>query len=109
MTKEFYPEKNGKRIPSVYDLQKNISVILVSNHIAMHFPHPTMPNVINIGGMNLKTDSKGLPNDIKQFLDEVKDGVIYFNLGTNMKSSEMSEKLLNMFMENFRQRPQRVI
>lgn len=51
----------------------------------------------------------GLPNDIKQFLDEAKDGVNYFNLGTNMKSSEMSEKLLNMFMENFRQRPQRVI
>lgn len=107
--KEFYPKNNGKAAPSVYDLEKNISMIFVNSHIAISYPHPAMPSVINIGGMHLKNEQHNLPNDIQKFLDDADNGVIYFNLGTNMKSSEMPKNLIKIFLENFAKRPQKVI
>lgn len=84
-------------LPSLDDLLKRISVILVYTHLSISYPRPKMPGLINIGGSHIKP-TKPLPNDIKTFLDDASDGAIFFSLGTFVKSSRMPKDHLAAFL-----------
>jgi len=43
------------------------------------------------------------------FLDEAPDGVIYFSMGSNLKSSQMPEEKKQAFLEAFYKLKQRVL
>lgn len=47
--------------------------------------------------------------DLKKFCDEATDGIIYFSLGTILKSSELSPKKLEIFSKVFGGLKQRVL
>lgn len=108
-------------LPSLEDLSKNISVILVNTHRSVLRPRPVMPGVcesifhtlfsfklviclnysqiINIGGAHVEA-VKRLPVDLQTLLDKSKNGVIYFSLGTFLKSSKMPRHKLHAFLGN---------
>ena len=50
----------GKDIPDFNTLERNISLVLLNNHISFDFPRPYMPNVIEVGGLHCKS-GKPLP------------------------------------------------
>lgn len=52
---------------------------------------------INIGGAHIKP-TKPLPEDLQRFLDESKDGVIYFSLGSVVKSSKLPKDKISAFL-----------
>lgn len=56
-----------------------------------------MPNIISIGGAHIKAP-KALPADLQKYLDDAKDGVIYFSLGSIMKSANMPKEKKAMFL-----------
>lgn len=84
-------------LPSLDDLLKRISMILVYTHSSISYPRPKMPSLINIGGSHIKS-TKPLPNDIQTFLDGATDGAIFFSLGTIVKSSRMPSDKLQAFL-----------
>lgn len=84
-------------LPSLDDLLKRISLILVYSHRSISYPRPMMPGLINIGGCHIKPNQK-LPIDVQTFLDEVTDGAIFFSLGTFVKSSRMPKDHLTAFL-----------
>jgi UDP:flavonoid glycosyltransferase YjiC (YdhE family) len=47
--------------------------------------------------------------DIQKFLDEAKDGVIYFSLGTNVFNDLIPEEKIRVFVEAFSELPQRIL
>lgn len=48
-----------KPVPSLYDLQKNASLILLNGHFSFDTPAAYLPNVVEIGGVHLtKSDTK---------------------------------------------------
>ncbi len=51
-------------LPSVEELEKSISVMLVNSHISVSPPRPSMPGLINIGGAGIRPP-KALPVDIQ--------------------------------------------
>lgn len=57
-------------------------------------------DVINIGGAHIKP-AKALSTDLKKFIDEAKHGVIYFSLGTVLKSSQLPKEKLTAFLGMF--------
>lgn len=67
-------------LPSLYDLEKQVSIILLNSHVSLTTPRPTVPGLIDVGGLHIK-DPKPLPADIKQFLDNANHGAIFFSLG----------------------------
>lgn len=87
----------GKALPSIEELQKNVSIILVNNHRSMSPPRPSMQGIIHIGGAHIKSP-KPLPIDLQQFLDNSKYGVIYFSLGSFVKSSKMPKEKIAVFL-----------
>lgn len=86
-------------LPSVSELRKNISLTFVNAHRSITYPRPSMPGLIYIGGAHIKPP-KPLPIDLQQFIDNAEDGVIYFSLGTVVKSSKMPKEKLNAFLGN---------
>ncbi|XP_031622945.1 UDP-glucuronosyltransferase 2B30-like [Contarinia nasturtii] len=70
----------------------------------------------HVGGVHIKP-SKPMPSDLQQFLDEVKDGVIYFSFGTFVNASQIPKDKFNVFLaraydyfsETFSKLKQRVI
>jgi hypothetical protein len=47
--------------------------------------------------------------DIKKFIDDAPDGVIFFSMGSNLQSSDMPEAKRQAFLEAFSKLKQRVL
>lgn len=57
----------------------------------------------------LKIQSFFFSQDLQTFLDEASEGVIFFSLGSSLKTSGMSSQKLKIFQEVFSEIPQRVL
>ncbi len=86
---------------SIKDLTKRIQLVMTNVHPAMGFIRPILPNTIQLGFMHIDPP-KSLPNgDVKRFLDNALNGVIYMSLGSNVRSKELSPQILEMFLNVF--------
>ncbi|XP_055917568.1 UDP-glucosyltransferase 2 [Eupeodes corollae] len=95
-------------LPSVRDLEKNISLMLVNSHRSLDLPRPSMPGLVDIGGIHIKP-AKPLPKDLKEFIDNSKNGVIYFSLGSYMKSTDMPPEKIQIILKAFSKVKQNVL
>lgn len=95
-------------LPTVRQMEKKISVILVNSHLAIDHPRPSMPNVVDVGGIHLRP-TKPLPQDLKEFIEGAKHGVIYISFGTNIKSADMPAAKRKIFIDSFAKLQQRVL
>ncbi|XP_046401717.1 UDP-glycosyltransferase UGT5-like [Ischnura elegans] len=110
-----YPKHNtilsevfGSSFPNVHELEKRVSLVLLNSHHSILFPRPMVPNLVEVGGIHVKPP-KALPQDIKKMLDEAKNGVIYFSLGSNLKSADLPESMREALMGAFRELKQTVL
>lgn len=101
-------ERNGQPLPTVQQLERDISIILVNTHRSIATPRPMMPGLIHIGGAHIK-DPKPLPADIQRFLDESTNGAIYFSLGSFMQASRMPAEKVQAFLKTFARLKQNVL
>ncbi|XP_063221122.1 UDP-glycosyltransferase UGT5-like [Bacillus rossius redtenbacheri] len=72
------------------------------------YPQPLLPNLIQIGGMHLKP-VKPLPKDLKKYLDDASEGVIYFSMGSNLRSADFSEEQRDAFFKTFSKLKQKIL
>lgn len=63
---------------------------------------------MNVGGAHIKPP-KPFPKDLQEFLDESKDGVIFFSLGSFVKSTDMPPHKVAIFFDVFAKLKQNVI
>ncbi|XP_046434370.1 uncharacterized protein LOC124186582 [Neodiprion fabricii] len=99
----------GTGVSNLADLEKNISLIFVNQQGPISFAKPSVPNVIEIGGMHVPDTIKPLPTDLQKTLDEASQGFIYMSLGSNVKSNMLSEKTRDAFITAFSKLPYKVI
>ncbi|XP_072381846.1 UDP-glycosyltransferase UGT5-like [Diabrotica undecimpunctata] len=74
------------------NFSNNISLVFLNAHESITQPVPLVPNMINIGGFHIDPP-KELPKDLKDLLDDAKEGIIYFSLGSNVKSSDIKPEI----------------
>ncbi|KAJ0176676.1 hypothetical protein K1T71_007855 [Dendrolimus kikuchii] len=96
-------------VPSLYDIQGNATLTLINAHFSFDTPTAYLPNIIEVGGVHLSKSDEKLPEDLQKLLDESKDGVVYVNFGSNVRSSELPEDKKNAFVNVFRKLNQTVI
>jgi len=48
----------------------------------LDYPRPTMPNMVSISGLTIKSSTAQLPPDIKNFIDGAEKGVVLVTFGT---------------------------
>jgi glucuronosyltransferase len=101
----FPPEK----YPSFLEVRLNISLLLVNHHHSEGALRPTIPNLVDIGGLQTKEKPDPLPEKIQKWIDEAEHGVILFSFGSNVKSSALSEYKLKIILDTFAKVKQRVL
>ncbi|KAJ8954689.1 hypothetical protein NQ318_011381 [Aromia moschata] len=85
--KEFFPD-----VPDLSILNYNTSLVFVNSHESTNQPVPRVPNMVDIGGYHINPP-KELPKDLKEFMDNATEGVVYFSLGSNVQPSQMSDSM----------------
>ncbi|XP_041981575.1 UDP-glucosyltransferase 2-like [Aricia agestis] len=102
-------EKKGKLAPSLDDLRYNASLVLGNSHISLGLPFKLPDNYKAIGGYHIEEDIQPLPKDLKKILDEASQGLIYFSMGSNLKSKTLPTKVKNDLLKMFGQLKQTVL
>lgn len=86
-------------IPKVSDMEKNVSVMLLNSYAPLTTTRPTIAGMIPVGGMHIYPP-RALPEDIQKFLDDAKDGVIYFSLGELLQREKKKQIMKQKCIEN---------
>ncbi|XP_019720352.1 UDP-glucuronosyltransferase 1-1-like isoform X1 [Hippocampus comes] len=100
IAKEFLEEDVG-----VAEVLSDSAIWLHRIDFTMEFPRPFMPNMVPVGGINCNVRNP-LPEDLEPWVSG-KQGFVVFTLGTSMK--KMPDEITQVFLEAFRQIPQKVI
>ncbi|XP_053687396.1 UDP-glucosyltransferase 2-like [Sabethes cyaneus] len=91
-------------LPYVTDIDRLSKIILVNAHYSIDYPEPAPPNLIPVGGLQIR-DAKKLPKDIEDFISAGKKGAVLFSLGTNVRSDQLGSERQRMFIEAMRNIP----
>lgn len=109
LAKKYFASIEGpESFPSVDELEKSISVMLINSHVSTSSPRPSISGLVNVAGAHIKPENP-LPHDIQRFLDSASEGAIFFSLGSYVKSSDMPKDKLKAFFEVFRNLKQKVL
>jgi UDP:flavonoid glycosyltransferase YjiC (YdhE family) len=95
--------------PSLSEAMKNVNMVLLNSHFTLGYPRPYVPNMIEVGGMHINRVPNPLPKDIREFLDEAKDGVIYFSMGSNIQSTTLPVEKRDALLKTFASFKQKVM
>ncbi|XP_045463151.1 UDP-glycosyltransferase UGT5-like isoform X2 [Harmonia axyridis] len=99
----------GPDMPFIGDIERNISLLLLNRNPVFHKIMPVLPNVQELGGLIERGKYIELNSELKKFLDDSKNGVIYFSLGSNVLSSNLPEDLIEKYIKVFEQIPYNVL
>ncbi|XP_018563300.1 UDP-glucuronosyltransferase 2B33-like [Anoplophora glabripennis] len=94
--------------PNLRDILYNASFMLLVSHVSLRDPSPLQPNVKEIGGYHL-LPPKPLPKDLQQFLDNATEGVLFFSMGSVLKSTDCPEEKLKIIIKVFSKLKQKVL
>ncbi|KAL3267332.1 hypothetical protein HHI36_011463 [Cryptolaemus montrouzieri] len=83
--------------PDLNDLIYNTSLLLINSDPSVYDSLPRIPNIINIAGFHI-AKPKPLPKDVQSILDNAKHGVVYFSLGSNLKSKFISKEKIEIIL-----------
>ncbi|XP_045456776.1 UDP-glucosyltransferase 2-like [Melitaea cinxia] len=87
----------------------NISILFVNSHPSFAPAHSLPPNVIEIAGYHIPEDTPPLPEDLQLLLDSSSRGVIYFSMGSVLKSTQLPEKVKKDIISIFADLPYTVL
>lgn len=108
LAKKYIPNLK-EPMPSLIEMQRNASLVLVNSHFTFDGPMALLPNIIEVGGLHFKESTKPLPKDLQKAMDSAKHGVVYMNFGSNVRSSELSKEKKDAFLKVFGQLKQTVL
>ncbi|KAH8243368.1 hypothetical protein KR032_006933 [Drosophila birchii] len=92
------------------EISRNYAVVFVNQHFTLGSPRPYVPNMIEVGGLHIDKEPKPLSQELEDFIQGAGEaGVIYFSLGTNVRSKSLSQALRKILMDTFASLPQRVL
>ncbi|XP_071763734.1 UDP-glucuronosyltransferase 1A1-like [Centroberyx gerrardi] len=89
----------------VAEVLSDSAIWLLRIDFTLEFPRPLMPNVVLVGGINCNVRNP-LPEDLESWVSG-QHGFVVFTLGSMV--SDLPEEITAVFLEAFRQIPQKVI
>nr|AVT42216.1 UDP-glucuronosyltransferase 321G1 [Lissorhoptrus oryzophilus] len=87
----------GERIKDVRQLAQEVSLVIGNYNFALQNIKPITPKYVPVSSLHVRP-RKALPTDLAQFMDNLKNDVIYFSLGTNVKSSQVSKEKIQQIL-----------
>ncbi|XP_030374219.1 UDP-glucuronosyltransferase 2B13-like [Scaptodrosophila lebanonensis] len=87
----------------------SFKLMLLGQHFTLSHSRPYVPNMIEVGGLHISHKPAPLPEQIKQFIEAAPHGVIYFSMGSNVKSKDLPQETREMLLKVFGRLKQRVL
>ncbi|KPI98795.1 UDP-glucuronosyltransferase 2B15 [Papilio xuthus] len=101
--------KRGVTVPSYDEAIYNGSLLFLNSHPSIGTPFKLPQNAKYIAGYHINKDVSPLPKNLQILMDNAKDGVIYFSMGSNLLSSDMSETMRDSLLKIFSELKQTII
>nr|WEU75325.1 uridine diphosphate-glycosyltransferases 33AP1 [Glyphodes pyloalis] len=98
----------GPDVPSIKELKSNVDMLFLGVHPFWDSNRPVPPNVIYLGGIHQKPQNE-LPEDLQNYLDSSKNGVIYVSFGTNVDPGMFFADKIKTFVNVFSKLPYDVL
>ncbi|XP_031768454.1 UDP-glucosyltransferase 2-like isoform X2 [Galleria mellonella] len=99
----------GRMLPEYEPLVYNGSLLLINSYPPLGQSMPLPQNVKYIGGHHIDNPIKTLPKDLERVMENARNGVIFFSMGSNVKSKDFPETIKQQLVDVFRQLDQTVI
>lgn len=93
--------------PDIFEIMYNSSLVLHNTNVVLSTPTPRVTNVIDIGGFHVSP--KELPPDLKKYLDDSVNGSIFFSMGSNLRTSTLSNATKKALLTAFSKLKQTVL
>uniref|UniRef100_A0A6P4FG26 UDP-glucuronosyltransferase 2B15 isoform X1 n=2 Tax=Drosophila rhopaloa TaxID=1041015 RepID=A0A6P4FG26_DRORH len=111
---QFYERAFGNEsdpnFPTYDEMKRRISLLFYNYHSPSEGPiRPTVPQSIEIGGIQVKEQSDSLPKELAKFLDNADEGAIFFSLGTNVNTNTFRPDTVDILYKVLSKMPQRVV
>lgn len=87
--KEYFP---GNAKPLRQLVKEDVALAFINTHFSLSFPRPYVPNMIEVGGLNIDRELGELPEEFKSFLDSAEEGVVLFSMGSFLQASDFSKE-----------------
>ncbi|XP_050427348.1 UDP-glucosyltransferase 2-like isoform X5 [Adelges cooleyi] len=99
-----------KSNPKPYDYIEPVvpSLVFANSHFIVEPARPMPPNFIEIGGIHLPKPNT-IPDDIREFIENSPNGVIYFTFGSTIKMSSFPDHIKTAFKLALARLPQRIL
>ncbi|CAH4033572.1 unnamed protein product [Pieris brassicae] len=98
----------GDDVPPYTELNKNVDMMFLNIHPIWSHNQPLPPNVISVWGI-YKKPQKSLPQDLKEYLDSSKNGVIYISFGSNVRSSLLPPEKIKILINVLSKLPYNIL
>ncbi|KAH0949258.1 hypothetical protein HN011_000242 [Eciton burchellii] len=85
----------GPNLPSVWDMKP--ALVLINSHIVLNGIQPMTPAAVQVGGIHIRDDDTPLSPKLKKWLDDSKEGFIYFTFGSMMMIETFPREILDIF------------
>ncbi|VEN52514.1 unnamed protein product [Callosobruchus maculatus] len=99
----------GENAPDVNQLLDKVEMAFFNAHPALNGPRLVGQNTIFFGGMVHLRDPKPLPKDLDEFLNRSVEGVVYFSLGSNVKSAFLGQDKFQAIAQALGELPYKVL
>nr|WMP40226.1 UDP-glucuronosyltransferase UGT40AY2 [Tuta absoluta] len=93
--------QKGKPLPPFEEIIHNGSFMFSNSHESTGWARNLPQNFKNIAGYHIDPEVKPLPKDLKNIMDNAKNGVIYFSLGSNVKSKDLPDEIKQSLLKMF--------
>nr|AEW43163.1 UDP-glycosyltransferase UGT40A1 [Bombyx mori] len=102
-------KKRNRVLPPYNEVKYNGSLILGNSHVSTGVAFSLPQNYKAISGYYIPKKIPQLPDKIKNIMDKAENGVIYFSMGTMVKSKTLPEELKRNLVDMFGNLKQTVI
>ncbi|CAH0731269.1 unnamed protein product, partial [Brenthis ino] len=101
--------KRGQQVPHYDEVRYNASLMLGNSDITTGDGIALPQNYKHIGGYHIKDVVEPLPKDMQEIMDKAEHGVIYFSMGSNLKSAHIPNSVKKELLQVFSELKQTVI
>lgn len=91
------------------EAKRHVSLVIFNSYFTQAVPRPYLPNVIEVGGLQIKPKPDPLPADIQAWLDGAEHGAIFLSFGSNLKSSNLRQDKFDAILAALSKLKQRII
>ncbi|XP_053692268.1 UDP-glucosyltransferase 2-like [Sabethes cyaneus] len=91
----------GSNMTKSKQLMNRVDFLMVNTEPALGFIRPLVPQSIQLGFLHIKPPQP-LDGELQRYLDSSHHGVIYFSLGTLIRTSSLNQHNIRLFIDVFK-------